>query len=83
MAKLLLIIVSFGISTDVLFGDDACSHYNNINCVHPRVLQNGHYANEWIVNMPDRTKEQAKQELEQNGYIYLRPVYNNCLCLSK
>lgn len=75
MAKSLSIIfVSFIFSTSVSFGEDACSHFEDKDCVSPNILQNGHFINQWSVYLPGMTKNQARQILEENGFDYLGQV---------
>lgn len=75
MAKSLSIIfVSFIFSTSVSFGEDACSHFEDKDCVSPNILKNGHFINQWSVYLPGMTKNQARQLLEENGFDYLGQI---------
>ncbi|XP_027842325.2 otolith matrix protein OMM-64-like [Aphis gossypii] len=75
MAKSLSIIfVSFIFSTSVSFGEDACSNFEDKDCVSPNILKNGHFINQWSVYLPGMTKSQAKQLLEENGFDYLGQI---------
>lgn len=75
MAKsLTIIVVSFIFSTSISFGDDACSNYEDKACVHPNIIQNGHFINQWSVNLPGMTKDEARKLLEDNGFEYLGKV---------
>lgn len=75
MAKSLFIIfVSFIFSTSISFGEDVCSNYEDKDCVHPNVLKNGHFINQWSVYLPGMTKNDARKLLEDNGFDYLGKV---------
>ncbi|NP_001156250.1 uncharacterized protein LOC100166851 precursor [Acyrthosiphon pisum] len=75
MAKSLFIIfVSFIFSTSISFGEDACSNYEDKDCVHPNILKNDHFINQWSVHLPGMTKDEAKQLLEDNGFDYLGKI---------
>ena len=75
MANLLFIIfVNLIFSTSVSFGEDACSNYEDKDCVHPNILKNGHFINQWSVYLPGKTKNQARQILEDIGFEYLGQV---------
>lgn len=75
MVKLIFIIlVTFSISSNMLLGDDICSHYDDQNCVHPNTLKSGHFINQWSVYLPGMTKEEARLLLEENGFDYLGQV---------
>lgn len=75
MAKSLFIIfVIFIFSTSISFGEDACSNYEDKDCVHPNILKNGHFINQWSVYLPEMTKNEARQLLEDNGFDYLGQV---------
>ncbi|XP_060865887.1 uncharacterized protein LOC132941750 [Metopolophium dirhodum] len=75
MAKSLFIIfVSFIFSTSISFGEDACSNYEDKDCVHPNILKNGHFINQWSVHLPGMTKNEARKLLEDNGFDYLGKI---------
>jgi len=75
MAKSLFIIfVSFISSTSISFGEDVCSNYEDKDCVHPNILKNGHFINQWCVNLPGMTKNEARKLLEDIGFDYLGKV---------
>lgn len=69
-----MILVSFGIATKCAFGAEACSHYNDRACTLPSAIKNGYYVNQWSVHMPGVPKDEARQLLEQNGFVYLGQV---------
>lgn len=75
MSKLVFIIlVNFSISTHIVLGENICSHYDDQDCVHPNVIKNGHFVNQWAVYLPGLTKEQARRLLEDMGFDYLGKV---------
>lgn len=76
MMKSLFIIlaISLCISTNVAFGEDICSHYDDIDCIHPDITKLGHFINQWSVYLPGMTKEEAKEFLENHGFVYLGQV---------
>lgn len=69
-----IILVNLSISTNILFGENICSHFDDEDCVHPNVIKNGHFVNQWSVNLPGLTKGQARKLLEDNGFDYLGKV---------
>ncbi|XP_025192405.1 uncharacterized protein LOC112592535 [Melanaphis sacchari] len=72
--SLSIIFVSFIFSTSVSFGEDVCSHYEDNDCIHPNILKNGHFVNQWTVYLPGMTKDQARELLENNGFDYLGQI---------
>jgi len=72
--SLTIIFVSFIFSTSNSFGNDACSNYEDKDCVHPDILKNGHFINQWSVHLPGMTKDEARKLLEDNGFDYLGKV---------
>lgn len=75
MAKLLFtILISISISTNILLGDNICSHYGDKDCIDPKVTKNGHYVNQWTVRLPNMSKKDARQLLEESGFVYLGQV---------
>lgn len=75
MSKLaFIILLNFSISRNFSFGGKLCNHYDDENCVHPDVIKNGHFVNQWSVHLPGLSKEQARRLLEDNGLEYLGKV---------
>lgn len=75
MAKFLFIIlIIISISTNISLGEKKCNHYDDENCVHPNILKNGHFVNQWTVYLPGVNKEKAKELLEENDFVYLGKV---------
>ncbi|CAI6366062.1 unnamed protein product [Macrosiphum euphorbiae] len=58
----------------ISFGEDVCSNYEDKDCVHPNILKNGHFINQWCVNLPGMTKNEARKLLEDNGFDYLGKI---------
>lgn len=69
-----MILASFSISTDVLYGGEICNNYNDKGCVHPDTLKNGYYENKWSVHLPGMPKEEAQQLLKDKGFNYIKQV---------
>jgi len=75
MAKLLsIMLASLSISTNVLLGKDVCSHYDEKACVDPKVTKHGYYVNQWTISTTGIAKEDVKQLIENNGFVYLGQV---------
>lgn len=75
MAKsLFIILVSLCITKNISLGEDVCSDYDDNDCVHPEITKHGHFVNQWSVQLPGMAKEEARELLESNGFIYLGQV---------
>lgn len=74
MTKLLVLLFVSFFPINFLLGEDLCNGYNNQNCFHPKTLKNGYFVNIWSVLLPGVPKEEAKQYLENIGFIYLGQV---------
>lgn len=73
-----LFVVGFGVSTLLMVSSKLlCDSYNDKTCMEPQAMKNGYFVNQWSVHMPNVPKDEAKQELQNAGFIYLGQVYTS------